>query len=129
MKIKVLIVDDDPGVRYLVRKTLEERGIEVIEAENGEEALGNIKETRPDLVLLDVMMPGMSGWEVLRHIKSDENLSSIPVAMLSAVDPSVDDMMRAEFDEIVDYILKPGIDRGLLERFKSKVLIPAGGEG
>jgi twitching motility two-component system response regulator PilH len=128
MKIKVLVVDDDPGVRYLVRRVLEDRGMEVDEAESGEEALERLKETKPDLVLLDVMMPGMNGWEVLRRIKGDENLKSIPVAMLSAVDPSVDDMMRAEFDELVDYILKPEIGSGLLSKFKIKVQIPAGAE-
>lgn len=127
MKIRVLVVDDDPGVRYMVRRILENRGIEVDEAENGAEALESLKETKPDLVLLDVMMPGMNGWEVLRRIKGDENLKSIPVAMLSAVDPSVDDMMRAEFDELVDYVLKPEIGRDLLAKFKSKIPLPAEG--
>jgi CheY-like chemotaxis protein len=128
MKIKVLVVDDDPGVRYLVRRLLEDRGIEVDEAANGEEALKSLKDIKPDLVLLDVMMPGIDGWEVLGCIKGDADLKSVPVVMLSAVDPSVDDMMREEFDELVDYVLKPEMGRGLLAKFKNKIPVPTGTE-
>jgi CheY-like chemotaxis protein len=122
----VLIVDDDPGIRSVVRMILESRGMRVEEAASGEEALDKLKEggVKPELVLLDVMMPGMTGWEVLEELKSDPELRSIPVVMLSALEPSVDDMMRPEFDELVDYVLKPDLTSGLLERFKKKIAAP-----
>lgn len=111
--VKVLVVDDEEDIRYLVKVILESRGIDVVEAESGEECLRILEKFTPDLVLLDIMMPGMNGWEVLRHIKGDEHLKSIKVAMLTSVDPSVEDMMREEFDQLVDYILKPSLGEGL----------------
>jgi CheY-like chemotaxis protein len=126
MKIRVLVVDDDQDIRALVRMILESKGMVVAEAATGEEALEELGKTRPDLVLLDVMMPGMSGWDVLKRIKGDEKLRSIPVVMLSALEPSVEDMMRPEFDELVDYVLKPEINPGLLAKFKNKIAPLAG---
>ncbi len=130
MKVRVLVVDDDQEVRSLVRMILESKGMEVEEAATGEEALLKLREgegdDRPDLVLLDVMMPGMSGWEVLRELKKDEELRSIPVVMLSALEPTVEDMMRPEFDELVDYVLKPDLTPSLLGKFKSKIAPLAG---
>jgi CheY-like chemotaxis protein len=129
MNIKVLIVDDDQEVRFLVRRVLESREMLVDEAATGEEALEKLRHggTKPDLVLLDVMMPGMNGWEVLRELKKDDELRSIPVVMLSAMEPSVEDMMRAEFDELVDYVLKPDLSLGIFAKFKNKIPPLAGG--
>ena len=123
MKTRVLIVDDDPEIRSVVRMILESRGMRVEEAPTGEDALDRLRgeEAKPDLVLLDVMMPGMTGWEVLKELKDDPELRSIPVVMLSALEPTVDDMMRPEFDELVDYVLKPDLTSGLLDRFKKKI--------
>lgn len=128
MRVKVLVVDDDQEVRSLVRMILESKGMAVMEAATGEEALLKLREEgyRPDLVLLDVMMPGMSGWEVLRELKRDAELHSIPVVMLSALEPSVEDMMRPEFDELVDYVLKPDLTPTLLGKFRNKIAPLAG---
>lgn len=83
-KEKILVVDDDDNVLLLVRANLEIDGYEVTEATNGEEALKSIDKDRPDLVLLDVMMPKVDGWKVLKQIKQSPSLASIPVVMLTA---------------------------------------------
>lgn len=82
---KLLIADDEPGIRTLVRMTLIDDSFEIIEASDGIEALAMAKQERPDLVLLDVSMPGKTGFEVCREIKSDPNLSGTVVVMLTAL--------------------------------------------
>src|SRR5699024_1851965 len=81
---KVLTVDDEPDVLLLCRVNLEFEGYEVVEASDGEEAMHKLREERPDVVLLDVMMPKMDGWQVLRAIKADEEVAATPVVMLTA---------------------------------------------
>lgn len=81
---KLLIVDDEQGVRALVRMTLDSGEYEIIEAQEGREAVELAREHRPDLVLLDVMLPDMSGLEVCRAIKSDPDLCGTTVVMLTA---------------------------------------------
>jgi excisionase family DNA binding protein len=79
----VLIVDDDDKLREFVRVNLEMEGYSVIEAANAEEGLGAVEEQAPDLILLDVMMPGVDGWEMLRRIQERHGVGSIPVIMFS----------------------------------------------
>ena len=79
----VLIVDDDPGVRAFVRASLEFEGYEVREAGNADEGLAALEEEPPDLILLDVMMPRVDGWEMLRRVQERHGVGSIPVIMLS----------------------------------------------
>ncbi|HUC15019.1 MAG TPA: response regulator [Acidimicrobiales bacterium] len=81
---KLLIVDDEDGVRALVRMTLDNGAYQIIEASDGLEALDLAKEYHPDLVLLDVMLPDLSGMEVCRKIKDDPDLASTTVVMLTA---------------------------------------------
>jgi DNA-binding response OmpR family regulator len=81
---KLLIVDDEDGVRALVRMTLDNGLYEIIEASDGLEALDLAKEHHPDLVLLDVMLPDLSGMDVCRKIKDDPDLASTTVVMLTA---------------------------------------------
>ena len=87
---RVLVVDDDKEVVRLMRGYLEGAGYEVLVAYNGETALHTIRRERPDLVLLDINMPGKNGHEVLREMKSDENLKSIPVVILTTSDAEED---------------------------------------
>jgi excisionase family DNA binding protein len=87
----VLVVDDDPGLREYMRVNLELGGYAVREAENGERALAAIEDQAPDLVLLDVVMPGLDGWQLLRQL--EERHGSIPVIMFSG---TVDDGAAAE---------------------------------
>ena len=81
---KLLIADDEPGIRSLVKMTLESEAYEIIEASDGVQALALTKEHRPELVLLDVSMPGMSGFDVCRSIKDDPVLKETRVIMVTA---------------------------------------------
>ena len=85
MSKKVLIVDDDPDVRLFNATVVEESGYSPIEAANGEEGLKIAKKDRPDLVILDVLMPKQSGIRLYRELKTDKALIGIPVIMLSGV--------------------------------------------
>jgi twitching motility two-component system response regulator PilH len=85
MSKKVLIVDDDPDVRLFNTTVVEESGYTPIEAANGEEGLKIIKKDRPDLVVLDVLMPKQSGIRLYRELKTDTSLVDIPVIILSGV--------------------------------------------
>ena len=81
----LLIVDDEPQVRKLLETLLQHEGYQTLTASSGEEALALVAQQPPDLILLDIMMPGMDGYEVASHLKSDENTASIPIIMLSAL--------------------------------------------
>src|SRR5437667_10425483 len=82
----LLIVDDVPANRELLRQTLEPRGCEILLAPDGESALKAAQRARPDLILLDVMMPGMNGYETCRRLKSNETTSTIPIIFITAQD-------------------------------------------
>lgn len=83
---RVLVVDDDPSVRELLARYLVREGFIVFEAENGQKGIELAEREKPDVIILDVMMPGTDGWGVLEHLKSHAPLSSIPVIMLTMVD-------------------------------------------
>lgn len=81
---RVLIVDDESSLRTLVRVNLEVDGLDVSEAVDGIEAMNMLQESKPDLILLDIMMPGKDGIEVLEELAADKNLRDIPVILLTA---------------------------------------------
>ena len=114
-EITVLVVDDDPNAIDIVRTFLEAKGYRVATAKDGSEALAQLEEVRPDLVLLDVMMPGMDGWEVARVIKNHPSFGTTRVVMLTARSDFADkhEGLRAGAD---DYIVKPIQLRELGER-------------
>lgn len=103
---KLLIADDEDGVRSLVRMTLEADAYEILEARNGDEALEVAREHRPDLMFLDVMMPGSSGVEVCRALKSDAETADITIIMLTAqsLEQDREEGLAAGAD---DYFTKP----------------------
>ena len=101
----VLLVDDDPSIRTVATINLQASGIDVIETENGEAALAAVRNGGIDLVLLDVMMPGMSGWDVALELRRDERLA-VPVAFVSAKTATADRIRGYELGAI-DYITKP----------------------
>lgn len=103
---KVLVVDDEPDVLLLCRVNLEFEGYRVTEAADGEEALEQMRRDRPDIILLDVMMPKMDGWEVLRTAKADDDLKTIPIVMLTARVQD-QDQIRGWSEGAADYITKP----------------------
>ena len=113
MALHVLVVDDDELNRVLVQRILEGRGIEVEVVASGMEALGAIERRRPDLIVLDIMMPGVNGVDVLDHVKSTPALVSVPVIMLTG--RSGDEDLLATYRAGADYyITKPLIPDELL---------------
>lgn len=103
---KILVAEDERDIRELIAFTLGAVGHTIIQAGNGEEALQLVRETQPDLVMTDVRMPKLTGYEVCREIKNDDALKQIPVIILSAKgqDEEVDAGRGVGAD---DYILKP----------------------
>lgn len=81
---KILLVDDERDLVFYAKLFLEEQGYEIIEAYDGRQALDVLADTKPDLVILDVAMPRLSGWDVLRIMQDDDDLKDIPVLMLTA---------------------------------------------
>ena len=82
---KVLVVDDDVDIRKVVSKLVEKSGYTTIEAKNGVEGMGKVREEKPDLIILDILMPKESGIRMYRELKIDEALKEIPVIVLSAI--------------------------------------------
>jgi two-component system, OmpR family, alkaline phosphatase synthesis response regulator PhoP len=102
----VLVVDDEAEIRELCRVNLEFEGFDVVEAKNGTEAIDMARRLRPDLVFLDLMMPGVDGWDVLQALKSDDDLAGIPVILLTAKSGEAD-QMRGWQEGILEYVSKP----------------------
>ena len=102
----LMIADDEPGVRALVRMTLEGGDYEIVEADNGDDALAMARSHRPDLLFLDVMMPGLSGVDVCRALKEDPTTRDIRIVLLTAMaqDGDREDGLTAGAD---DYFTKP----------------------
>ncbi len=105
-KIFILVVDDDPGARLLMKKTLEQTGFTVIEAENGRKAVAAFETLRPDLVLLDVNMPEMNGFEVCRRLRENSGGAAVPVMIITSADAS-EDIRRAYDAGATDFMSKP----------------------
>lgn len=105
-KGSVMIVDDTPDNLTVLRQMLTENGYHVRPALNGEIALGAVKTCLPDLILLDIMMPGMNGYEVCRRLKSDDCTKDIPIIFISALH-ELSDKIRSFSVGGVDYITKP----------------------
>jgi two-component system response regulator MprA len=112
---KILVVDDDPSVRSLVADSLEIEGYEVYTAEDGFAGLRAIEAHRPDCVLLDVMMPGLDGHQVLQRIRAGEDGHALPVVMLTAY--SDDANAWQAWTEGVDYFLAKPFDADELLRY------------
>ena len=115
MKTKIMVVDDDPNIRELVRLYLEKEGFEVTCAERGDEAVKMFRASPPNLMLLDVMLPGMDGWQVCREVRK---ISNIPIIMLTAKDETFDKVLGLELGAD-DYIVKPFSPREVLARIKA----------
>lgn len=118
MTTNVLIVDDETHILELLRYNLESNGYNVIQAETGEEALKKLKSDTIDIILLDLMLPGIDGLEVLRIIRSTEEYKRIPVIMLTAKNEEFDTVLGLEMGAD-DYIGKPFGIHELLARMKA----------
>jgi DNA-binding response OmpR family regulator len=104
--MKTLIVDDEAPIRLLCKVNLEAEGIEVLEAEDGVTGLEAARREKPDAILLDVMMPGLNGWNVAEQLLADEATSAIPIIFLTAR-ADLRDRVRGMDAGGLDYITKP----------------------
>lgn len=102
LKKKILVVDDEQDIREIIRFYLEDSGYEVIEASNGKEALELAQKHRPELITLDILMPGMDGFEVIKNLKEKDQTKDIPVIILSVVPEN-----HRYHHAIAEYISKP----------------------
>ncbi|MDH4029512.1 MAG: response regulator, partial [Chromatiales bacterium] len=103
---EVLVVDDEPEVRELTRRMLEPEGLRVREAADGQQALDEIRRRQPGLIILDLMMPVMDGFEFLRQLRHDPEISDLPVIVVTAKDLTEDD--HARLDSLVTQVLQKG---------------------
>lgn len=120
--IRVVCIEDEPEMIDLVRLILGRKGFEVIGAPGGREGLQVIAQVRPNLVLLDLMMPDMDGWEVYQRMKADPETKYIPVIVVTAKSQSIDKMLGLHIAKVDDYITKPFGPSELLRSIE-KVLI------
>jgi len=123
---KILIVDDDPKALKLMGYILHKEGYDIIVAQSGPEALAKLKEEKPDLMILDIMMPDMDGYEVCRRIRADPTVAHIPVIMLTAK-AMVEDKIAGFEAGADDYITKPVLPAELVARVKvllSRAAVP-----
>jgi len=114
-KPRILIVDDDVNICQLLKLYLDKEGFENLAVHNGKQALEAFREFTPNLVILDIMLPGMDGWQVCREIRK---FSSIPIIMLSARDETFDKVLGLELGAD-DYVAKPFEPKELIARIKA----------
>ena len=115
MKNTILIADDEEKICQVVRKYLEKENFNVIECSNGLDAIKEFKKGHPDLVVLDIMMPGADGWEVCRELRKT---SDVPIIMLTAREDEIDRILGLEMGAD-DYVVKPFSPRELVARVKA----------
>jgi len=115
---KVLVVEDEPDIRKLVRYNLAQERFKVVEAEDGERALRAIQRERPDLIILDLMLPGLSGLELCRTLRERAETARLPILMLTAKAGEADRVVGLEMGAD-DYLTKPFSPRELVARVKA----------
>ncbi len=118
MTQRILIVDDDAQIIRLIRSYLEEAGFSVLTADDGDTALHAIRQDRPDLVVLDIMLPGMDGLELTRTLRGDKHLSAIPILLLTARVDDADRILGLELGAD-DYLTKPFNPREVVARVRA----------
>ncbi len=119
IKKRILCIEDDEEMIDLIRLILTRRGFDVLGAFSGESGLEIIRHEKPDLILLDLMMPEMDGWEVYQQIKSDEATHNIPVIVVTAKAQSIDRVLGLRIAKVDDYISKPFSPQELLDSIES----------
>lgn len=119
MAKKILIIEDDKFLRELISQKLLKEGYDIIEAVDGEKGIKTVKEENPELVLLDLILPGIDGFEVLSRMKKDPVLAEIPVIILSNLGQK-DDIERGLKMGAVDYLIKAHFTPGeIVEKIKT----------
>ena len=111
----VVCIEDEPEMIDLVKLILGRKGFELVGAVGGREGLETVRQLKPDLVLLDLMMPDMDGWEVYQKMKTDEDLKEIPVIVVTAKAQSIDKVLGLHIAKVEDYVTKPFGPQELLQ--------------
>src|SRR5665648_622828 len=119
----ILVVDDEEPIQELLRFNLEKEGYLVSVAKDGQEALKQVETNQPDLLVLDLMLPGMDGLEVCRKLRSNPKFQQIPIIMLTAKGEEIDKVLGLELGAD-DYMTKPFSPRELLARIKARLRRP-----
>lgn len=112
---RVVYIEDEQEMIDLVRLILNRKGFEVLGANGGREGLDLIRQESPDLVLLDLMMPDMDGWDVFQRMKADESTRDIPVIVITAKAQNIDRVLGLHIAKVDDYISKPFSPQELIE--------------
>ncbi|WP_416671955.1 response regulator [Egbenema bharatensis] len=115
---KILVIDDSRVIRNMVRDMLPKGNFQVLEAQDGVEGLNCIRQERPNLIMLDFLLPRMSGWEVFQHIQNQPDLQSIPLVLMSGRREEVAEKISEPF-EFFEFIEKPFEQKQLIEAIKS----------
>ena len=115
IKKKVVCVEDESEIIDLIRLILGRKGFDLTGAAGGLEGLETIRRVKPDLVLLDLMMPDMDGWEVYQQMKADPELKNIPVIVVTAKAQSIDKILGLHIAKVDDYVTKPFGPQELLQ--------------
>ncbi len=111
---QILCIEDEPEMIDLIRIILNRHNFNVQGADGGREGLEMVKKSPPDLILLDLMMPDVDGWEVYQQIKADEKTSHIPVIIVTAKAQNIDKVLGLHIAKVDDYISKPFSPKDLL---------------
>lgn len=109
---KILVVDDSPTERHMLRDLLQKAGYDVVSSENGEDAIQKARQVKPDLILMDVVMPGLNGFQATRAISRDPETKSIPVIMCTSKSQETDKIWGLR-QGAKDYVVKP-VERDVL---------------
>jgi len=112
---KVVCIEDEPEMIDLVKLILGRKGFDLTGAMGGREGLEVVRRIKPDLVLLDLMMPDMDGWEVYQQMKADEDLMKMPVIVVTAKAQSIDKVLGLHIAKVDDYVTKPFGPQELLQ--------------
>jgi len=119
--LRAVYIEDEPEMIDLVRLILARKHYEVIGADGGREGLDIVRKELPDVVLLDLMMPDMDGWEVYHQLKADETTRNIPVIVITAKAQNIDKVLALHIAKVDDYIAKPFSPQELMDSL-SRVL-------
>ena len=111
----VVCIEDEPEMIDLVRLILGRKGFDLVGAIGGREGLATVRNLKPDLVLLDLMMPDVDGWEIYQQMKADDTLKDIPVIVVTAKAQSIDKVLGLHIAKVDDYVTKPFGPQELLQ--------------
>jgi two-component system response regulator VicR len=121
----VVCIEDEPEMIDLVKLILGRKGFDLVGAVGGREGLETVRKLKPDLVLLDLMMPDMDGWEVYQQMKADDELKDVPVIVVTAKAQSIDKVLGLHIAKVDDYVTKPFGPQELLQSVNKVLGLPA----